>query len=284
MFGLRATRALEVSEIDELAAKIDAQHEGRELLKRCAVLSANERAAIELVDLAELTPKEAAVALGVPRGVFRMRLSRARARLERSTALMTEFEDNLWLEVVREHGDKLARARRPVRKHRRATRHQLLAGTTVGLAAAATAAALLFAASTSPPAFAVTRNPDGTVTVNLRQPSGIAGANEKLAAMGVRAQIAVQAKTPPKLVCPGGTVPTITFDPTSIPRGEEVVITPGAGNAAALKGYKAGSNGGGNPGAGATGGGNNVVRLQSGGSNIRTQSGADNHVARMYCP
>lgn len=80
---LAGYRTLEVSEIDELAAKIDAQQEGRELLKRCAVLSANERAAIELVHLAELTPKEAAAALGVPRGVLRMRLSRARARLRK---------------------------------------------------------------------------------------------------------------------------------------------------------------------------------------------------------
>ncbi len=193
---------------------------------------------------------------------------------------MTEFEDNLWLEVVREHGHELARARRPVRKHRLAPRRQLLAGSTVGLAAAATASALLFSASTSPRAFAVTRNRDGTVTVNLRQPSGIAGANAKLAAMGVRAKIAVDTKTPPELVCPGGTAPTITFDPASIPSGEEVVITPGqpgAGNAAALKG-------GDNTGADGTGGANNVVRLQSAGANIRTQSGADNHVARMYCP
>ena len=139
---------------------------------------------------------------------------------------------------------------------------------------------LLFGASTSPAAFAVTRNPDGTVTVHLTRPSGIAAANEKLAAMGVRAQIAADTKTPPKLVCPGGTVPTITFDPASIPRREEVVIAPdqpGAGNAAALKG-------GSDTGAGTTGGGNHVVRLQSGGSNIRTQSGADNHVVRMYCP
>jgi RNA polymerase sigma-70 factor (ECF subfamily) len=74
---------LETSEIDELAAKIDAQQAGRELLGRCSMLSANERAAIELVDLAELTPKEAAAALGVSRGVLRMRLSRARARLRK---------------------------------------------------------------------------------------------------------------------------------------------------------------------------------------------------------
>jgi len=80
---LAGYRALEANEIDELTAKIDAQATRRQLLERCSRLSENERAAIELVDLAELTPKEAAVALGVPRGVLRMRLSRARARLRK---------------------------------------------------------------------------------------------------------------------------------------------------------------------------------------------------------
>jgi RNA polymerase sigma factor (sigma-70 family) len=74
---------LPVDEIDELADKIDAQHAGRELIERCSQLPALERAAVELVDLDGLTPKEAAAALGVPRGVLRMRLSRARARLRK---------------------------------------------------------------------------------------------------------------------------------------------------------------------------------------------------------
>lgn len=200
---------------------------------------------------------------------------------------MSEFEDNLWLEVVREHGGGLARAERAVPKHRWATRPQLLAGTTVGLAATAAAAALLFGASTSPPAFAVTRNPDGTVTVNLAQRSGIAGANKKLAAMGVRAQIAVQTKTPPKLVCPGGAAPTVTFDPARIPGREDLVIAPGqpgASNARALKIYKAGGHGGGSTDASAAGGGNHVVRLHSDGREIRMHSRGGNHVLRMYCP
>jgi RNA polymerase sigma factor (sigma-70 family) len=72
---------LPVDEIDELAEKIDAHQAGRELIDRCSQLPALERAALELVDLDGLTPKEAAAALGVPRGVLRMRLSRARARL-----------------------------------------------------------------------------------------------------------------------------------------------------------------------------------------------------------
>jgi hypothetical protein len=198
---------------------------------------------------------------------------------------MSEFEDNLWLEVVREHGHELARAGQRGRKHRRAFRPQLLAGTTVGVAAMATAAVLLLGASTSQPAFAVTRNPDGTVTVSLKQPSGIAGANRKLAAMGVRAQIAAQAKTPPALVCPGGTAPTITIDPARIAKSHVLVITPGqpsAGDAAALKGH---STGNGNASVGATsGGGNDVVRMYSGGGTIRTNSDGDNHAIQMSCP
>ncbi len=74
---------LPVDEIDELADKIDAHRAGRELIDRCSQLPALERDAIELVDLGGLTPKEAAAALGVPRGVLRMRLSRARARLRK---------------------------------------------------------------------------------------------------------------------------------------------------------------------------------------------------------
>ncbi len=207
---------------------------------------------------------------------------------------MSEFEDNLWLSVVREHGNELARTGRKVHKQRRAPRPQLLAGSTVGLAAMATAAALLLGASTSSPAFAVTRNPDGTVTVNLMKPSGIAGANERLAAMGVRAQIRALAKQPPTFVCPGGTVPTITFDPASIPRRHSLVITPSrpsSGDAAAPKASNGngsiGSAGSGDTGSGAISGGgsNHVVRMYSGRGKIRMQSGGgSNHVVRMYCP
>ena len=80
---LAQRRSLDVDEIDELAAKIDAERAGRNLIGRCARLPELERAAVELVDLAGLTPKEAAAALGVSRVVLRKRLSRARARLRK---------------------------------------------------------------------------------------------------------------------------------------------------------------------------------------------------------
>ncbi len=80
---LAGHRALERDEIDELAGKIDAERAGQKLIERCSQLPDLERAAIELVDLAGLTPKEAAAVLGVSRVVLRKRLSRARGRLRK---------------------------------------------------------------------------------------------------------------------------------------------------------------------------------------------------------
>jgi RNA polymerase sigma-70 factor (ECF subfamily) len=80
---LAGERPLSDDEIDDLAGRIDAQREGRALLERCAALSEMEWGAIELVDIAGLTPKEAADALGVSAVVLRKRLSRARRRLRK---------------------------------------------------------------------------------------------------------------------------------------------------------------------------------------------------------
>ncbi len=80
---LAAERPLSTDEIDDLAGRIDAQRQGRALLERSGALSEIERGAIELVDIAGLTPKEAASALGVSAVVLRKRLSRARYRLRK---------------------------------------------------------------------------------------------------------------------------------------------------------------------------------------------------------
>jgi RNA polymerase sigma-70 factor (ECF subfamily) len=76
-------RPLEDDEIEELAAKIDAEREGAALIERWSRLPELERGAIELVDLCGLSSREAADALGVSPGTLRMRLSRARSRLRK---------------------------------------------------------------------------------------------------------------------------------------------------------------------------------------------------------
>jgi RNA polymerase sigma-70 factor (ECF subfamily) len=80
---LGGRRTLDGDEIEELAERIDAEREGAALMRRYACLPPTERAAIELVDLEELTPKEAAQALHVSGVAFRKRLSRARSRLRK---------------------------------------------------------------------------------------------------------------------------------------------------------------------------------------------------------
>jgi hypothetical protein len=67
-----------------------------------------------------------------------------------------------------------------------AGRPRMLAGGATAAAAAATAAVLaISAATTAPPAFAVTNNPDGTVTITLSDITGVSGLNARLASMGV---------------------------------------------------------------------------------------------------
>jgi hypothetical protein len=72
----------------------------------------------------------------------------------------------------------------PRRSRRRTFR--LAAASTTGLAAAATAAVLAVGATTAtPPAFAVTRLHDGSVSVKINRSTSIATVNRKLAAMGI---------------------------------------------------------------------------------------------------
>jgi RNA polymerase sigma-70 factor (ECF subfamily) len=78
-----ARQVLDAEETDELAARIDAERPGRELLEQLARLPVRDREAVELVDLAGMTPREAAQALGVSPGAMRVRLFRARARLRK---------------------------------------------------------------------------------------------------------------------------------------------------------------------------------------------------------
>ena len=80
---LRGRLELEDDEVEDLAERIDAQRDGRDLLQRAGCLSEVEREAVELVDLIGLTPKDAAHTLGVTANVLRVRLFRARNRLRK---------------------------------------------------------------------------------------------------------------------------------------------------------------------------------------------------------
>ncbi len=95
---------------------------------------------------------------------------------------MTKFADQLFDDLMREHESTLAHTRPPAPRRHVTARRALLAAGAGGVAVAATAGALVAGSGT--PAYAVTKNLDGTVTVAVYQKSGIAGANAKLRALG----------------------------------------------------------------------------------------------------
>ena len=66
---------------DDIAARVDDERRMREVLNRLAALREVEQDAFVLCVWQGLSYREAAVALGVPVGTVRSRLSRARARL-----------------------------------------------------------------------------------------------------------------------------------------------------------------------------------------------------------
>jgi hypothetical protein len=78
---------------------------------------------------------------------------------------MTTFEDTLWDRLAREHAADTV-ALEPLRG--RSRRPLAISAGAAGIAAAAAAGVLLFGASAStPPAYALTTNPDGSVTVSI---------------------------------------------------------------------------------------------------------------------
>ncbi|HEY3608421.1 MAG TPA: hypothetical protein VGL06_13015 [Pseudonocardiaceae bacterium] len=100
---------------------------------------------------------------------------------------MGNFEDELWTDLLQAHGDRLATARRPTSRRSRTGRLALTAGA-AGVVGVGTVLAITLTATTSVPAYAVTENSDGTISVTIHDISGITGANAELAALGVRAR------------------------------------------------------------------------------------------------
>ena len=95
---------------------------------------------------------------------------------------------------------------------------------------------LVLGATTSSPAFAVTRNHDGTVTVSVNSSSGIAGANAKLHQLGIRAEVMTQVPAGRRTPAAGQGAPAPpqgianahwTINPRSVPAGQTLVLTPG---------------------------------------------------------
>jgi hypothetical protein len=148
---------------------------------------------------------------------------------------MSTFEDQLWADLVREYAAELALVQRPAQRRRR-KRPVLITGGALGLAGTATALAFALAATSGTPAFAVTSNSDGSVTVTLHDIAGVAGANAELSKLGVRARAvhAVAGCTAPAdrvpvyhfagAVRPAATPYGVTIAPNAIPQSDTLVL------------------------------------------------------------
>ena len=104
---------------------------------------------------------------------------------------MSSFQDRLWGELVEQHGallaDALPRTPAPVRARRR--RLAPVAALGLALAAALAAAVIGLSSGGGAPAYAVTSNPDGTITVTIGELAGVTGADETLASLGVPVRV-----------------------------------------------------------------------------------------------
>lgn len=165
---------------------------------------------------------------------------------------MSEFQERLWSELVRDHAAALACPagvndpwrRLAIVEPRRSRRlsppsarpRQLVGalGAIVALAAAVTVATVT--SSTSSAAYAVTAHSDGSITVTISELTGVTGANEQLAKLGAPVRVAaVRAGCPvPTAIVPippsvGGTIAQsegegILTRPRLVPPGRTLVL------------------------------------------------------------
>jgi hypothetical protein len=110
---------------------------------------------------------------------------------------MTKFTDNLWSDLIREHGPTLAHADRPdpgrVGGDSMLRRPRVVAGSTLGLAGVGAALVLALGGSEATPAYAVTTNHDGSVLVklNYNADQNLPQVNAKLASMGLNEGVVI---------------------------------------------------------------------------------------------
>ncbi|HLI38326.1 MAG TPA: hypothetical protein VKV80_13455 [Streptosporangiaceae bacterium] len=155
---------------------------------------------------------------------------------------MTKFADELFNDLMREYQPALQRVQRPAAAGRRAVPRPVWAAAgTAGMAGAVAAGVVGFGGS---PAYAVTQNPNGTLTVAVSRLDGVSGANARLRAIGSRVVVvpvrpgcpsmnSLPAATPP----PGRRVSgsargrdrSVTVDVRGVPAGDIALVAAKAG-------------------------------------------------------
>jgi hypothetical protein len=97
---------------------------------------------------------------------------------------MTRFADQLFDDLMHEYGPEMARVAMPAAPRRRVGTRTVLLTAGAGCLAVAAVVGSLVATGGGAPAYAVTRNSDGAVTLSVYDQSGISGANQELVKLG----------------------------------------------------------------------------------------------------
>jgi hypothetical protein len=152
---------------------------------------------------------------------------------------MTKFADDLYDDLIDQHGAALTAVSPPAtpRRHLASHRVALTAGAG-GLAVAATAGSLVAVGGS--PAYALTTNHDGSISLAVYQEPGIAQANAKLKSIGARVVVVpVRAGCPSIMSIRKPAVPlkgelrvrgavnrtgSVTVDAQGVPRGDILVV------------------------------------------------------------
>ena len=152
---------------------------------------------------------------------------------------MTRFADDLFDDLMREHGQALAHASVPAARQRHLTARPVLMTAGAGGLAAVAAVGTLVATGGGSPAYAVTTHPNGTVTLAVYQSSGVAGVNSKLHELGDRLVVVpIQPGCPSISSLPAPAVPakqisveasassdgSVTVDAQGVPVGDILVL------------------------------------------------------------
>ena len=163
---------------------------------------------------------------------------------------MSNFENELWSQLVRERGEQMRAApqataalassvtatRPATRGAPRLRRPALLTGSALGIAGLATAG--VFALTSASPAFAVTKNPDGTVAITLSDLSDLPALNQTLAqdevpvtavpisksCSATRAITNPSGESGPSTQAGREATNLVTIDPSQIPSGDIGVL------------------------------------------------------------
>jgi hypothetical protein len=162
-----------------------------------------------------------------------------RLRAADPTAAAPREHDALFAQIVAEPGDPRLASAHGARRRSRLARPRVLAGGSLGLAGIAAALVIALGGSAASPAFAITRNDDGSVTVQINRSSGLVDINHRLESMGIDENVGI-AMAPGAASTPGAVTCTPAPGVSDLP-GPQIKVQVGTDGTEVIAGQNTGA-------------------------------------------